>query len=87
MSEYLKFNVFDISITKKKQIFKCVPGDLDLRANRPWFYKDHFCISCKDVSKLENTEHILECKVLNNKNELITYIPTLAQLYSDNIET
>ena len=61
-------------------------SDIDIHANRTWKYKDTYCISCKDKSKLENTKHILECKTLINENQKIIYIPTTSDLFSCDIQ-
>ena len=59
---------------------------MDIRGNRPWFYSEHFCISCKDTSTFETTSHILECSALIGKSELVTYLPIIEHLYGDNID-
>ena len=41
---------------------------------------------CKDKNKQETGSHILECKVLNDKNDKISYIPNFNDLYSEEIE-
>ena len=61
-------------------------SDIDLRANRTSKYKDIYCIACKDKNILENGYHILECKVLCNKSNDISYFPRYMDLFSVDIE-
>ena len=86
MQSYLKSNDLNISIRDRQFLFQCRVNDIDLRTNRTWKYEETHCISCKDKNQPETGAHILECKVLNDKNDKISYIPAFNDLYSDEIE-
>ena len=61
-------------------------SDIDLRANRSWKYDETHCIACKDKSILETGYHILECKVLCEQSQDITYLPDYNNLFRNDIE-
>ena len=86
MAGYLKSNDLDLSVRERQFLFQCRMSDIDLRANRTWKYKDIYCIACKDKNILENGYHTLECKVLCNKSNDISYIPRYMDLFSADIE-
>ena len=73
--------------TKDRQfLFQSKVNNNDLKENITWKYEEKYCISCKDKKKQETVSHILECKVLNDKNDKISYIPTFNDLYNEEIE-
>ena len=86
MEEYLKSGDLQLSVQERQYLFQCRMQDIDVRANRPWKYDDIFCISCKDQSKEETRIHILACKELCNRNNMISYLPSHNDLYSTEIE-
>ena len=86
MQSYLKSNDLNMSVRERQFLFQCRVNDIDLRTNRTWKYEETYCISCKDKNKPETGAHILECKVLNDKNDKISYIPVFNDLYSEEIE-
>ena len=75
-----------MSVRDRQFLFQCRVSDIDLRANRTWKYRDIYCIACKDKNILENGYHILECKVLCNKSNDISYFPRYMDLFSADIE-
>ena len=85
MAEYLCPSNSDISIDEKKWLFKCRVDDLDLKANRKWQYENISCSSCHSNND-ENQEHLLLCKTLLGKSQILTYIPSYSELYSDDLE-
>ena len=86
MEEYLRACEINTSVQERPFLFQCRMQDIDLRANRPWKYSDNFCISCKDESKEETGLHILECKLLCDRNDKISYIPSHSDLFSPDIQ-
>ena len=48
--------------------------------------KKHIVFHAKTENKPETGAHILECKVLNEKNDKISYISVFNDLYSEEIE-
>ena len=86
ISEYLGANNLMLSVIDRQFLFHCRVSDIDARANRTWKYQEIYCISCKDRNTIETGKHILECSVLNNQNDKISYIPTYNELYSNNIQ-
>ena len=86
MATYFKENKLRLSVQERQFLFQCRMNDTDAHANRAWKYKDISCISCKDTSKIETGAHLLECKILCDKNDRISYLPTYSSLYSTDIE-
>ena len=81
MQPYLK-----ATVKERQFLFQCRVNDIDLRTNRTWKYQETYCSSCKNENQPETGAHILECKVLNDKNDKISYIPVFSDLYSEQIE-
>ena len=67
-------------------MFQCRMQDIDIRANRPWKYAEIFCISCKNKLEEETGIHILECKELCDRNDMISYSPSHSDLYSREVQ-
>ena len=86
MANYFKANECEYSVEKRQYLFQCRVNDIQVRANRPWQHEETQCIACKDRSIEETGKHILECKVLSNQNNEISYIPQFSDLYSTEIE-
>ena len=86
MDSYLQENHLKLSVQERQFLFQCRINDIDAHANRPWKYEDIYCISCEDKSQKEMGTHILECMVLCDKNDRISYFPTYNDLYSDDIQ-
>ena len=86
MKEYLKSGNMQLSVQERQYLFQFRMQDIDIRANRPWKYDDIFCISCKDQSEDETGIHILACKELCDRNNIISYLPSHNDLYSTDIE-
>ena len=61
-------------------------SDIDLRGNRKWKYAETHCIACKDKNIQETGFHILECKVLCERSQDISYIPDYNDLFRNDIE-
>ena len=61
-------------------------SDIDLRANRKWKYDETHCIACKDKKVQETGFHLLECKVLCERSQDISYIPNYNNLFRNEIE-
>ena len=68
MAKYLTANDFEYSVESRQYLFQA-------RANRLWQHEETHCISCKDISIDETGKHTLDCKVLINQNDQISYIP------------
>ena len=85
MADYLAPSDIEASIEEKKWLFKCKVEDIDVKCNRRWQNEITICQSCN-----ENTEetqcHILFCKNLIGKNELLTYIPSYSELFGTDIQ-
>ena len=86
MEEYLKAGEMQLSVQERQFLFQCRMKDIDLRANRPWKYSDTFCISCNDESKEETGSHILECKIIMDRNDELSYFPLHSDLLSSDIQ-
>ena len=85
MQNYLKETDIEITLDEKKWLFKCRTDDIDIKGNFCWKYKSHSCISCK-LDILEYNEHLLNCKQLLGRNEIISYIPSYKELFEDNLD-
>ena len=85
MAEYLCPSNIDISIDEKKWLFKCRVDDIDLKSNRRWQYEDISCSSCNSNSE-DNQEHLLICKTLLGKSQILTYIPSYSELFCEDVE-
>ena len=85
MQDYLKETECILSLDDKKWIFKCRTDDIDLQGNFQWKYSSNLCISC-DESCIEDNEHLLTCKKLLGKNEIISYIPEYKELFENNLD-
>ena len=70
---------------KETVLFQCRVSDIDVKANRTWKYFETHCVSCKNIAIKETGLHILECKVLSDKNNQISYIPDYNDLFSKDI--
>ena len=46
--------------------------------------EDMKCLKCKNIEM--DQRHLLECKFLLGKNEIVTYIPEYNDIYQGNIE-
>ena len=86
MATYLKENSYNYSVQERQHLFQCRMSYIDLRAHRKWKYEDTFCITCKDRKTIENSNHILECKIILNANSKISYLPNSSDLYSSDIQ-
>ena len=84
MADYLAPTELELSIEERKYIFKCRSKDLDLKMNKFWMYEksDKLCV----CEKYEETQsHIIECEILINKNEILSYIPSYNELFGEDI--
>ena len=86
MAEYLRANNFELSVSERQYTFQCRVSDIKAKANRSWKYNEIHCISCKDKNIIKTGKHILECTVLNDKKDKISYITVYKDLYSSNIQ-
>jgi hypothetical protein len=86
MAKYLTANDFEYSVESRQYLFQCRVSDIQARANRPWQHEETHCISCKDINIEETGKHILDCKVLIDQNDQISYIPQYSDLYSTEIQ-
>ena len=86
MAHYLRANSFDLTVKDRQFLFQCRTNDIDAKANRTWRYEDITCVSCKDLNQIETGKHILECSVLQNQNNIISYIPDYNDLYSTEVQ-
>ena len=82
----MKATNLELSIRERQFLFQCRVSDIDLRANRSWKYAETHCIACKDKNILETGYHILECKVLCEQSQDISYIPDYNNLFRNDIE-
>ena len=85
MQNYLQETDIEITLDEKKWLFKCRTDDIDIKGNFCWKYESHSCISCK-LDILENNEHLLNCKQLIGRNEIISYIPSYKELFEDDLD-
>ena len=85
MQNYLQETDIAITLDEKKWLFKCRTDDIDIKGNFCWKYESHSCISCK-LDILENNEHLLNCKQLLGRNEIISYIPSNKELFEDDLD-
>ena len=86
MEEYLRAGEIQLSVQERQFLFQCRMQDIDLGANRPWKYPEIFCTSCNIESIEETGVHILECKIIFDRNDNISYIPVHSDLYSSDIQ-
>ena len=85
MAEYLYSAEIDISTEERKWIFQCRVEDINVKGNRKWQNEDIECLSC-NLNFDETQSHILSCKALLEKSQIITYIPTYSELFGNNLE-
>ena len=76
----------ELSIRERQFLFQCRVSNIDIRANRTWKYAETHCIACKDKNIQETGAHILECKILCNQSNVISYIPDYNDLFSSDIQ-
>ena len=86
MAQYLKANSFDLTVKDRQFLFQCRTNDIDAKTKRTWRYEDITCVSCKDINQIETGKHILECSILQNQNNKISYIPDYNDLYSTEVQ-
>ena len=84
MSECLTSMNNELSIDERKWIIKCRIEDIDLNTNRKWNNEDKMCKSCPNT--IMDQRHLLECKHLLGKNEIVSYIPTYEDLFRGDLE-
>ena len=84
MSEYLSSNESELSIDERKWLLKCRIEDIDINTNRKWNNEESNCTQCPNT--LMNQKHLLECKYLMGKNEIISFIPTYEDLFKGELE-
>ena len=84
MAGYLSPSDIDISIDEKKWLLKCTLEDIDLSCNFRWKNKNIYCNYC--FSTEMDQKHLLSCKYLLGKNEIVTYIPDYQDLFSEDID-
>ena len=84
MSEYLTPLDQEISINERKWLFQCRVEDIDLNTNRKWNNESPDCMNCPNT--VLDQRHLLECKYLTGKNEIISYIPTYEDLFKGDIQ-
>ena len=57
---------------------------MNVKCNKPWLYSDRKCSVCK---KHEETQaHMIECRLLMDQNNEMSYIPSRSELFSDNLD-
>ena len=85
LAGYLKPTEVQMSTKEGQFLFQCRVSDIDIKANRTWKYSETHCVSCKNIAIKETGLHLLECKVLSDKNDQISYIPDYNDLFSKDI--
>ena len=71
-------------IFQLKWLFKIRTDDIDLPSNRRWMKEDMNCSNCLHTEM--NQMHLLNCKYLLGKSELVTYIPDYSDIYNGTLE-
>ena len=84
MSEYLTSMNIELSIDELKWILKCRIEDIDLNSNRKWNNEDNMCKKCPNT--VMDQRHLLKCKHIIGKNEILSYIPIYENLFKGDIE-
>ena len=84
MSEYLSSNENNLSIDERKWLLKCRIEDIDINTNRKWNNEESSCMNYP--STVMNQRHLLECKYLLGKNEIVSYIPDYENLFQGDVE-
>ena len=84
LASYLCASEIEMSIYEKKWLYKCRIEDIDIEANRRWNNGDMICVNCENTEM--NQRHLLECKYLSGKSEIISYIPEYNDLFKEDIE-
>ena len=84
MADYLCPSDIDISIEEKKWLFKCRIEDIDINANNRWKKENTMCINCLNIEM--DQKHLIECPYLLGKNEMVTYIPNITDIYKKGVE-
>ena len=85
MLKYLRESELNISVQQRQYLFQCRVKDIDIRAHRTWKYDELYCITCQDTNTIEDIAQILACTIILNRNEKLTYLPCLQDLYSNDI--
>ena len=84
MAQYLGASDIEMSIYEKKWLYKCRIEDIDLEANRRWNNGDIQCKNCLNTEM--NQRHLLYCKYLLGKSEIVSYIPEYDDLFKEDIK-
>ena len=86
MAGYLKPTELQLSTKDRQFLFQCRVSDIDVKSNRKWKYSEKHCVSCQNIAIEEMGLHILECKILSDQNDQISYIPEYEDLFGKDIE-
>ena len=83
MADYLSPSQVNISIQEKKWILKFRVEDIDISCNNRWKNENLYCSNC--ISTEMDQKHLLLCKSLLGKNEIVANIPVYEDIYSEDI--
>ena len=86
MAGYLKPTELQLSTKERQFLFQCRVSDIDVKSNRKLKCSEKHCVSCQNIAIEETGLHILECKILSDQNDQISYIPEYEDLFSKDIE-
>ena len=83
MAEYLSPKEMDLSIDEQKWLLKCRIEDIDISENGNWNNENIMCKYCHDEAFTQR--HLLYCKYLQGKNEILSYIPDYNDLFNEDM--
>ena len=83
MQEYLKDK--KISIQQKKFIFLLRSRMLDVAGNYPHKYDSKLCPICKEENSLDNQEHVLQCRKLMKRNQVVATPSVYSDFFGDDV--
>ena len=84
MAEYLSPEETDLSIDEKKWLLKCRIEDIDISENGNWNNGTIICKYCHNEAFTQR--HLLDCKYLQGKNEILSYIPDYNDLFNGDMK-
>ena len=85
MADYLTHKETKMSIDERKWLLKCRIEDIDIISNRNWNNEDIRCKICPTEDFTQR--HLLYCKGLQGKNEIVSQIPEYEQLFGEDMNS
>ena len=84
MAEYLSPEEIDLSIDENKWLLNCRIEDIDISENGNWNNGNIICKYCHDEAFTQR--HLLDCKYLQGKNEILSHIPDYNDFFNGDMK-